>query len=511
MCHINKIFYSDNLEIIRNIKKESIDLIYLDPPFNSKRKYNYLHSIAMGLDIKDKTLAFSDIWNINIESVDDIKKYIDDVFIYEYDSAFKCFLNNIFMSIFYSNKDMLGYIIFITVRLYELRDILKNSGSIFLHCDPTSSHYIKIIMDAIFGSDNFRNEIIWHYDGPQGPSKTKLSTKHDVIFWYAKNIDSIKINEEYLYEDIKLKESELKHHGYKKDDMGKWYYDLPRGSYSDLSIKKLDAINRIRKTKNNKIRIKYFLDEGEDGYFIRRKKISDVWANIVSLGLASSNEKKGYPTQKPLSLLERIIKITTIENDIVLDPFAGSGTTIIASQKLNRQWIAIDKTILSINTIKNRMINTFKDINKDYNIVGVPENKKDFFELINNNKLREVKYLILDIIGGIAIDNIENTFISGYIYFNKIKNSFLKMPIIINIEKHITIDNIKNIIENIDNSENKIIGIISFENIGDDIYNHLLEYGYIEINKNKYNRVQILSLENILSDIKFDIPNIIRN
>lgn len=508
MYSINKIFYSDNLKIIRDIKKESIDLIYLDPPFNSKRKYNYLHSVATGLDIEDKTLAFSDIWNINIENENDIKSYIDDVFIYEYDERFKYFLNNIFMSIFYSNKNMLGYIIFITVRLYEMKLVLKDSGSILLHCDPTSSHYIKIIMDSIFGSRNFRNEIIWYYDGPQGPSKTKLSTKHDVIFWYAKNIDNIKINEEYLYENIILEESELKCSGYKKDEMGRWYYDLPRGSYTDDSIKKLETINRIRRTKNNKVRIKYFLDIDNDGCFIRRKKISDVWSDILSLGLVSSNEKKGYPTQKPLSLLERIIKITTFENDIVLDPFAGSGTTIIASQKLNRKWIAIDKTILSINTIKNRIKNTFDDIqiNKDYNIVNVPQKKEDFYNLINDDKIRETRYLILDIIGGIAIDD-KN--ISGYIYFNK--NSLSKMSIIINMENTITIDSIKNIIKDTDISKNKMIGIVSFENIDDSIYSYILEYGNIEINKNIYNRVQILTLDDILSEKKFNIPNSIKN
>ncbi len=504
-----KIFYSDNINIINTIKKSSIDLIYLDPPFNSNRNYKYTDYTSQ-ISTTNKPRAFSDVWSVGVKDEIELAKYLESVFDFCDDKGFQQFVSHFFLSIFYANRNMLDYIIFLTIRLYALKNVLKDSGSIFLHCDPTSSHYIKIIMDAIFESKNFRNEIVWQYDGPQGPSSKKLSTKHDIIFWYTKDIDKAKINKEHLYENIKIDESELETSSYKQDEAGRWFYDLPRGSYTDESIKRLEQEGRVRRTKNNKVRIKYFLETDESGCMIRKKKISDVWNDIPSLGLISSREKNGYPTQKPLSLLERIIRITTDEGDIVFDPFLGSATTIVASERLGRKWLGVDESILSINTASKRMASEFEhlQIGKDYFIEGLPASLQDFECMIEQGKSLECNYFLLNKLGAVILNNKKEKYISGYIYSD---DKSCKMPVVVNIENDFSIKILDDIIASIfqkNDDSNSIIVIIVFANIGKNIYNHVLQYGQVEINNTMQNKIQILLLDDVLLGKKFDIIGI---
>lgn len=268
------------MKMLSGLEDESIDLIYLDPPFNSNRDY----------------IAFNDKWE---------------------------------------SKDV--YLKFLEKRLYLMKSKLKETGSLYLHCDPSWSHYIKIMLDGVFGQHNFRNEIIWGYSGPQAPSKKRFSSKHDIIFSYSKDKNKVKTYELYHFE--KERESES---SYMKDESGKYFYTLPKGDYSEESIKRLDKEGRIYRTKNNKVRIKYFVEKTTDGYFLKKKKLTDVWTDIPSLGQVNSKEKTAYPTQKPLKLLERIIKASSNEGDIVLDPFMGSGTTLVAANNLNRKFIGFD-------------------------------------------------------------------------------------------------------------------------------------------------------------------------
>ncbi len=493
-----KVFYADNIDIISTIDKCSVDLIYLDPPFNSSRNYRYTDYSTDTLSQTNKPLAFSDTWCVSTKNEIDLAKYIDKTFIANDDDVFLGFAHHIFRAIFYANRNMLDYLVFLTRRLYLMQDILKQTGSIFLHCDPTASHYIKMIMDAIFGSCNFRNEIVWHYDGPQGPSSKKLSTKHDIILWYVKDIDNAKINKEYLYENIVLDESELKASGYHKDDEGRWFYDLPRGSYTDESIERLEREGRIRYTKNNKVRVKYFLEQDKNGAFVRKKKISDVWGDIVSLGLASSGERNGYPTQKPLSLLERIICITTDEGDTVFDPFLGSGTTIVASEHLGRKWVGVDESMLSMNTVSKRIASVFDylTICQDYFIYGLPNSRQDFLDLVERGKVTECEHFLLNKLNASILSHNKNQYISGYICGDG-DNACCKMPIVINTDNHFDVEILNTIISNIygeKHDTNIAIGIVVFANIDENIYNYVKDY----------EQVYILTLDDILLGRTFE-------
>ncbi len=223
-------------------------------------------------------------------------------------------------------NDVLAYLVMMTARLVELHRVLKPTGSLYLHCDPTASHYLKILLDAVFGSKNFRNEIVWHYTGG-GRSKTYFSKKHDVIFWYSNgsswtfNVDAIR---------VPYKETS----GYAKSGIvskaGKQYRPNPLGT-----------------------------------------PVDDVWDIPIINPL--SKERLGYPTQKPLVLLERIIVASSNEGDIVLDPFCGCGTTVDAAHKLNRCWIGIDITYLAIDLIRKRLRHTYgDDIETSYEVMGIP-------------------------------------------------------------------------------------------------------------------------------------------
>ena len=320
----NTLWTGDNLYVLRGLNSDLVDLIYLDPPFNSKRLYSApIGSKAAGSSFKDMW-SWEDVDEAHLETI--ANKF----------PSLAPYIGSIRGIV---GSAMSSYITYMAQRFIELHRILKPTGTIYLHCDPTASHYLKGLMDCIFGQSNARNEIIWHYDGPQSPGKRDFATKHDVIFRYGKTAAPLAY-EEGLYKLTVVGPAELQE--YRKDNNNRWFYDLPRGDYTDESIKRLDQEGRIRWTATGNPRIKYFLQDSPEGP-VRRKKLPDVWNDIPSLGQTGrSKENTGYPTQKPLKLLKRILTASSIAGDLVLDPFCGCATTCVASQQLGRRWIGID-------------------------------------------------------------------------------------------------------------------------------------------------------------------------
>ena len=323
---IRRIYTGDNLPILRSMNSDTADLIYLDPPFNSGKQW------SNPIKAKGKTAlaSFKDTWDLD----DD---HADHMYQMRRDCPQAADAIDVMGDI--NGVSWTAYLIYMGARLLEMRRILKPTGSIYYHCDPVMSHGVKILMDAIFGAPQFLNDTVWRYDGPQSPSKKKFATKHDNILRYAKNAGKVFVSYEDLFDFSEVGEAELKAR-YKKDEWG-YFYDLPPGSYTEESIRELEAEGRVRRTKNGKVRVKYYLVK-KGGKYYRRKKIPSVWSDIPSLGQQSSKQKTGYPTQKPLALMERIIKTSSNEGDLVLDPFCGCATTCIAAEKLKRNWIGID-------------------------------------------------------------------------------------------------------------------------------------------------------------------------
>lgn len=375
---MNRLYYGDNLDILRNhLDDESVNLIYIDPPFNSNRNYNMIWDEASA-----QVEAFKDTWSLR--SIADEEALIFEKEPQRYSSlhdaltAFKILL-------IHGDKSLYAYLVNIGIRLVEMHRVLKKTGSFYLHCDHRASHYLKALLDAIFGSKNFRNEIIWHYGGRGAKAVAKqFPRNHDVIFFYSKNSSKHQFTRQYL--DRLFTEQEARKKGYRQDNEGRWFKTAPRGDYTDASIKRLEAEGRIYHTKTGNIRIKYFL-EVKNGLVNDTLMVSDTWSDIPD-AMHMGNEYLGYPTQKHSKLLKRIIAASSKEGDLVLDAYCGCGTTVAAAQRLGRRWIGIDITYIAVELIKHRLVDRyylekcggdFKEASRSFNdeveVFGIP---KDF-------------------------------------------------------------------------------------------------------------------------------------
>ena len=289
------IFCHDNLDVLRGINSDCTDLVYLDPPFNKKKTFTApIGSSAEGAEFSDifREEDIKDEWVGSIE--------FENPELHEYLKGVKSF----------SNRYNYCYLVYMAVRLIECRRILKNTGSVYLHCDPTMSHYLKIVMDCVFGEGNFRNEVIWWYD-TGGMAKKGYSRKHDVLLYYAKNDHEATFNVE--------------------------------------SIKTLKNASQLK-------RFEFSQRQGENSTYRLTSKYKyphDVW-QMHAIN-PKAKERTGYPTQKPLALLERIIKASSNEGDMVLDPFCGCATTCVAAEKLGRKWIGVDVSHKAYDLVKKRL------------------------------------------------------------------------------------------------------------------------------------------------------------
>ena len=317
-----KLYYADNLPVLRNMADESVDLIYLDPPFNSNKTYNIICP-----DDKAQAPAFTDVWHWGRQE-DTYLKEISQLHIKAID-VIQALVNGL------GKVQLCAYLVNMTVRLVELHRLLKPTGSLYLHCDPTASHYLKVVLDGVFGNRNFRNEVVWSYRSG-GVSKKWYGRKHDILLFYTKNTSknhtfNVQKERSYCANNIPpgFKGTEKK-----KDEFGRWY--------------------TMASTR-------------------------DVW-EIDMVG-RSSTERSGYPTQKPLTLLDRIVKVSSKSGDIVLDPFCGCGTTIVAAENNNRNWIGIDITYSAIAAIQKRLEGHTK-LRKKVEIINKPETRAEVEALL---------------------------------------------------------------------------------------------------------------------------------
>ncbi len=390
----NTLYYGDNLPVLRqHIADESVDLIYLDPPFNSNATYNVLFAEQDGSQSAAQIQAFEDTWHWDMAAASAYNEVVEGGG--QVSLAMQAFRTLL------GDNDMLAYLSMMATRLLELRRVLKPTGSIYLHCDPTASHYLKMLMDAVFGPGNFLNEITWKRTHAHGSSK-RYAPIHDTLLFYAKGNDylwtDLKIghNPEYLqehftYEDeqgrsfqpitltgsgVRHGESGLPWKGINPTAVGR-HWAIPGdvmdrlGLHGNTVQEKLDALDAAGMiywpTKEEGTpRLKWYADQLEG------VALPDIWTDIPPIS-ARAAERLGYPTQKPEALLERIISASSNQGDMVLDPFCGCGTATAAAQNLNRRWIGIDITNLAISLIKHRLHNAFGDkIKETYKVIGEP-------------------------------------------------------------------------------------------------------------------------------------------
>jgi len=321
----NVLYYGDNLEILRKyIPESSIDLIYLDPPFSSKKDYNIIFKEATGELSAAQIKAFSDTWHWDKAAEDAFQDIINTA-----PPNVAKLIDAIIGGL--GRNDVTAYLVMMAIRLVELHRVLKDAGSLYLHCDPTASHYLKMVLDQVFGPKNFRNEIVWAYTRPGTKRQRQFPRTHDTIFWYSKSSESW-----MFYPDgIRIPYAQS---------------TLDRGKYSVATSKVTKGIS------------KRVLPSGG--------KCPEDWWQIPMIQ-GNAKERLGYETQKPVALLERIIKASSNEGDVVLDPFCGCGTALVAAQKLNRRWIGIDITHLAIAVMKSRLEESFPGI--QFEVIGEPQ------------------------------------------------------------------------------------------------------------------------------------------
>jgi DNA modification methylase len=385
----NLLFYGDNLDVLRrHVKDESVDLVYLDPPFNSNANYNVLFAAKDGTESAAQIQAFEDTWEWNEDAA---RQYAETV---EAGGAVSDALQAFRQLV--GTNDMLAYLTMMAPRLVELRRVLKNTGSLYLHCDPTASHYLKLLLDAVFGPARFRNEIIWKRTSAHSSAK-KFAPVHDVLLYYAKgdkpiwNSPRVEYDDEYLEKYYKFDDgdgrlywrADLCAAGVRHGSSGKpWRgFDVAakgmHWKFKTETLDELDAAGRIYWPKGGTgwPQYKRYRDE------LKGKAVADIWDDIDRINPVGA-ERLGYPTQKPVALLERILEASSTPGDVVLDPFCGCGTTIDAAERLGRNWIGIDITHLAIGLIKSRLLDTHGEgISSTYKVIGEPTTVEGAAEL----------------------------------------------------------------------------------------------------------------------------------
>ena len=372
--HLNKLFFGDNLDVLRNeIDDESIDLIYLDPPFNSQASYNVLFKSPTGDGSAAQIHAFEDSWHWGPQAEQEFSEILaqPNTYVSEMMQALRSFLGQ---------NDMMAYLTMMANRMLELHKVLKSTGTIYLHCDPTASHYLKIVMDAIFSVTNYRNEISWRRSQAKSHTSINFSNCRDILLRYTKT-DEFTFNKTYLPHDPEYVEkfyryTDEKGRRYRLGDITNPNKNRPNLTYEFLGVTRVWRWTKERMQKAYEDGLihqskpgavpqgKRFLDE------MKGTPVTDDWDDIEKLH-GASGESLGYPTQKPLALLNRVIEVSSNEGDIILDPFCGCGTAVHGAQKLDRKWIGIDVTSLAISLIEKRLNDAFPGIS--YEVHGTPK------------------------------------------------------------------------------------------------------------------------------------------
>ena len=361
---MNSLYYGDNLDVLRNhIADDSVDLIYLDPPFNSNATYNVLFKSHAGDESRAQIEAFDDTWHWNPQAEDEYQELTTGrapIEVAQFIQAMRTVLGT---------SDMLAYLVMMAPRLVEMRRVMKPTASIYLHCDPTASHYLKLLMDAVFSAQNFVNEIVWRYE-TGGASKRHFSRKHDIVLFYSKS-------GEYCFYPESVK--------------------VPR---TEKSIK------RAQNPKGARIAA----DDTE--------KLPDDIFDIQALN-PMSKERLGYPTQKPQALLERIIMASSQEGDVVLDPFCGCGTAIDAAQNLDRQWVGIDITYIAVDLIIKRLQHRYgDDITGTFSTNGIPTDIEGAAALFARNPFDFERWAVSKVDGQPNAKQVGDKGIDGRIRFH---------------------------------------------------------------------------------------------
>ncbi len=504
----NLLHYGDNLDVLRrHIGDESIDLVYLDPPFKSDQNYNVLFGERDGQQAAGQIRAFEDTWHWDKAAARQYQDLVEQGGkVSEVLQAFRLFLGA---------NDMLAYLSMMAPRLVELRRVLKATGSLYLHCDPTASHYLKLLLDAVFGPDHFKAEVTWKRSTTHSDAK-RWSPIADTILHYAKGDDPtwnptfLPHSPEYVEDKYRFTDPDGRR--YMLDNMTspkarpnmmyewKGHASPPLGwRYSRETMAALDSKGLIwyPDSKSKRPRLKRYLDE------MPGVLPGNVWTDIDPINSRAA-ERLGYPTQKPELLLERIISAGTREGDTVLDPFCGCGTTVAAAQKLRRRWIGIDSTHLAISLIKSRLNTAFGGAVR-YRVVGEPTTVEDARVLAETDPY-QFQFWALGLVDARGAEKKgADRGIDGRLYFHDGSDKARQVIISVKAGK-IQPSHLRDLAGVVQREHAEIGVLLSFEEPSKPMRQEAAAAGFYKSAWGQHPRIQMLTVAELLGGARIDYP-----
>ncbi len=511
----NVLYYGDNLEILRNhIPDESIDLIYLDPPFNSNRSYNILFRESTGAASEAQIEAFEDTWRWGPTAQEAYEEVMTGPH-QKVARMLRAMVDGL------GHNDVTAYLSMMAIRLVELHRVLKPTGSIYLHCDPTAGPYLRVLMDSIFDPRNFRNEITWQRTNVHNDAK-RWGTVTDTILYYGKTAEVV-----WNQPRVRLTDAHLASKYTHDDGDGRGSYMLgdmtspnPRPNmmyewkghvsppygwrYSRETMAKLDADGRVwyPPSKDRRPRLKRYLNE------MAGSAMNSVWTDIPPIN-SQAKERLGYPTQKPLALLERIVSASSNPGDIVLDPFCGCGTAVHAAHKLGRRWIGIDITYLAINLIERRMTDAFPDLTVE--VESAPRDLASARDLAQRDKYQFQWWAItrLDAQPVAGKKKGSDKGIDGVIpFFAGPKEDYKRVIVSVKGGEHVGVGMIRDLVGVLEREQEPIGVLLTLAPPTRDMVTEAAAAGFYESEfwERKFPRLQILTIEEMLSGKRPDIP-----
>lgn len=513
---INKLWYGDNLTIMQeHLGKHSVDLIYLDPPFNSKQNYNLLYKTMTGKPVPEQVEAFCDTWEMDAQKeaiARTMPVLMREAGVEDY---YVDFWRLWMQALRQTQPHLLAYLIFMVQRLLHMKSILRPTGSIYLHCDPTASHYIKVMMDGIFGHENFQNEIIWKRTSAHSSAK-RYGPVHDVILFYSAgskftwnptfgSYDPQYVDAFYTHRDDDgrvWRRSDLTGAGVRNGETGLEWRGIDvtakgrHWAYVPSTLETMDADGKIHwpKKVGGMPMLKRYLDEQKG------VPLQDVWTDIKPIHNMAA-DRLGYPTQKPIELLDRIIQSSTNPGEVVFDPFAGCGTTIYSAVKNDRKWIGCDIAILSVKLVREVLTEKYRLVEgSNFVVDGIPTSVEGAQELFNHDPSTFQNWFV-ERVGGFPMSRKSgDRGIDGRIYFET-GDGLREMMIQVKGGKHVRptdVRDLRGVLERESNAE--LAGFLSITPPTKAMLSEAAEAGTFHYQGREYPRIQFLTTHDVLAD-----------
>ena len=516
---MNTLYYGDCLTIMRDkMAPQSVDLVYLDPPFNSNEDYNAIYKDETGRPLPDQVEAYTDTWELDDAHILTIERMPVILSEHGVNGHNADFLAAFLGGLQNTQRQMAAYLANMTERLLWIRRMMKPSAGIFLHCDDTASHYLKIVMDVVFGAQNFRNEITWQRrQDSHNLAKRTMGRNADSILWYGMSPEH-KYRIQYMPYSPEYLRSAYRY----EDDNGR-YRLLPctneAGGNKVYAFRGVSRAWRFKPSRMQEMFDAGLLVQAKPGSPFQYKKyladakvvkLDNLWTDIPG---ARGKERLGYPTQKPVALLKRIIEASTKPGDLVFDPFCGCATTIEAANLLNRRWIGIDITIHAIKRVARQRLQDrlHLTLGKDYEIEGVPQNWEGAFELWKQDPYQFQKWCVEQVEGFVNAKKSADDGIDGRIYFRMPGEAVLQhMALEVKGGENLSINHVRQLKSVLMFDNVQMAGLITLREPGTQQMRNFRQTmamaGHVEIEGRTYPRIQHLSVAQILDGERFAMP-----